>query len=73
MLWFYILILMLEDVCAMGQQLPVVPRVTAPVGTWPAVGVSQCGGGSCGDIRAVINVTASAPAQFGKNTFCGET
>ena len=57
MLWVYLLVLTSGEY-ALGQ-LPVVPRVTAPGGTWPAVGISQCGGGSCGDIRAVLNVTSA--------------
>jgi hypothetical protein len=37
----------------------VLPIVTAPPGTWPQGGAPACGRGYCGDVRAVLSLTAA--------------
>ena len=45
---------------AVALQAPVLPIVTAPTDSWPIAGSAVCGGSGayCGDIRAVVTLTA---------------
>ena len=50
---------LLALVAACSAALPVLPIVTAPPGTWPQGGAPACGRGYCGDVRAVLSLTAA--------------